>query len=115
MMFELVAVEAVEEVLIYPDPLACSACATEMRHLGAGIEGNFPAGVANAALPIGFFGVHEEALIEAPCLLVDLPPQQHARADDPLDVALAIVRPMPVIAENGVIAEGGGDPEVFAP
>src|SRR5258706_7688720 len=115
MMLEFVAIKAVEEITVHLDPIMDATRAPKMSHHRPRIEGDFPAAIVNATLPVGFFGVHEEALIEPPCPFINLLAQDHAGADNPFHVTLAVMRPAAVIAQDGVIAKERGDPKVFAP
>ena len=91
------------------------AGAGEVRDACGGGEGDFVAGVFHAELPVGFLGVHEEAFVEAADLLEHFPAEQHARADEPIDVAEGVVIPAAVVAQRFVAREERAYPGVFEP
>src|SRR5258706_5990440 len=115
MMLEFVAIKAVEEITVHLDPIMDATRAPKMSHHRPRIEGDFPAAIVNATLPVGFFGVHEEALIEPPCPFINLLAQDHAGADNPFHVTLAVMRPAAVNAHDRGVAKESGEPKGFAP
>ena len=79
MVFAFVDVEAAEKMSVDGGFVGFAAAAGDVDAFAGGCEGDGPAGVAACgSLPVGFFGVHEEAFIEAADLFVDGAADEHA-------------------------------------
>jgi len=69
----------------------------------AGVKATSQPAARIAVLPIRLLGVHEEAGIESPGLLVRLGAHQETGADDPIDEALLVVGPAPPVAQHRML------------